>query len=53
MSYWECTICGWRVSDVQYLHIVFDPDCPSCGRQKYSEFRFKEDANEQLKAVFE
>lgn len=37
---WECPVCGWAVSDVEYLHIVLDPDCAGCGAKKWSEFRY-------------
>lgn len=37
---WECPVCGWIVSDCEYLHIVFDPDCQVCGVRKWSEFKF-------------
>ena len=36
---WECPCCDWIVSDVLYLAIKCDPDCPGCGAKKYSEFR--------------
>lgn len=39
---WECPICGWIVSDVEYLSIVTDPDCTGCGAKKWSEFRYIE-----------
>ena len=45
---WECPVCGWIVSDVEYLHIVCDPDCDGCGEKKWSEFRYiaKDEATE-------
>ena len=39
---WECPVCGWIVSEIEYGQIVFDPDCQGCGAKKWSEFRYVE-----------
>lgn len=37
---WECPVCGWIVSDTEYLNIIFDPDCRGCGVRKWSEYKY-------------
>ena len=37
---WECPICGWRVTDGEYLAVLLDPDCVGCGAVKWSAFKF-------------
>ena len=39
-DHWECPVCGWIVSDCEYLSIMCDPECPGCGVKQYSEFQF-------------
>jgi len=37
-KYWECPHCRFRVADVEYLSIIYDPIC-RCKRFSWSGFR--------------
>ena len=42
---WECTYCptigkAFRVSHVEYTHIIFDPGCPNC-KQPWAHFKHR------------
>ena len=42
-GWFECPVCFWRVTDIEYLSIMVDHECPGCCTRKLSEFRYVTD----------
>lgn len=34
----QCPLCGYVVTEVEYLQMIGDPGCPRCGAYRVSEF---------------
>ena len=37
-GYYECPLCGYRISDTEYKAAAFDYACVRCKRKKLSEY---------------
>lgn len=33
-----CPGCGYLITGFEAMHITIDPDCPKCGKHKFSRF---------------
>jgi len=46
--FWVCNVCGYAISDVQYVYLRYDVGCPRCFNSTLENFslRFKRVENE-------